>query len=867
MAPPPVAPLQPLQAAPPARTLYVSPSLARSVAPPPTPPPSRPVAVLPPQTVPPIHPSQRRPVRVDRTAQPAGRKRFRWWIAGGVLAAVLAAGAVFVVVYLAMLTPSLPELRTSAQAQVGHTSFVYAANGAELTRFFNENRTWVPYGAIAQTAVDALVAVEDHRFFEHGGVDVVRLFGSAWRTLQGERQGASTITMQLVRNLYPEDIGRAVTIDRKVKEMMTAMKLEQRYTKRQIIEMYLNTVAFGYNAFGIEAAAQTFFSVPSSDLTAPQAATLVGMLRATTRYNPVQRPERALSRRNVVLAKMHEHGYLSGTAYQDARLSALGIQFSTPSKISGVAPHFAEHVRRWAEAWATQRGLDLYSAGLKIYTTLDPHLQQLAQASVDKQMQALQSVVDYEWGRSSPSVLSRSLGPYVRVLGTERSQPFRYFWQRYPDVLRDHVMRTPEYRAHRSNGLNEQVALARIYAQQPKVVDSVKVALSRLDAGMVSIDPLNGHVKAWVGGRDFAADQFDKVAQAKRQPGSTFKPFVYAAALEAGYSPYQYFQDTVRTFYINGARWRPTNSGGSSGRHVMMRTGLSKSINTVTAQLMDDVGVYDVVNLAKSMGIQSDLSYVPSIALGSVEVSLLEMASAYGTISTGGMRREPVFVTRIEDRNGVVLEAFDGHPERAFSEQNAYTLIDMMRGAVDGGTARRLHSTYGLQRLDLAGKTGTTQNSADGWFVLMHPKLVTGAWVGFNDQRITFRSSYWGQGGHNALHLVGDYYAQLLADTSATLSDVRYEKPIGYVEPRRYAAPVVPRADSTMYYNPDTGYWEVDRGQYDRVRRAVTVRDGSGIRYDYDASDEALRPNIDQPLIRPAPPADTTRARRRVIIW
>jgi len=214
-----------------------------------------------------------------------------------------------------------------------------------------------------------------------------------------------------------------------------------------------------------------------------------------------------------------------------------------------------------------------------------------------------------------------------------------------------------------------------------------------------------------------------------------------------------------------------------------------------------------------------------------------------------------------------VLETVDGNPDRVLSEQNAYTLIDRMRGAVDGGTATRLHGEYGLQRLDLAGKTGTTQNSADGWFMLMHPKLVTGAWVGFNDQRITFRSSYWGQGGHNALHLVGDYYARMRDDASVTLSDIRYERPVGYVEPRRYAAPVVPRADSTMYYNPDTGYWEVDRGQYDRVRRAATVRDGSGIRYDYDATDQPLRPNTSQPIIRPAPPADTTRARRRVIIW
>ncbi|GAB5521991.1 MAG: hypothetical protein RhofKO_42420 [Rhodothermales bacterium] len=876
---PPVAPLQPIPSTAPPRTLYVSPSFAQAtpaLAPPSAPPlpphPTRPApqptpspqALLAP-TRPPIHPSQVRRQRPDTA--PTVRKRFKWWVAGSILAAVLVAGIVFVVVYLAMLTPSLPELRTSAQARVGHSSYVYAADGQELTRFFNENRTWVSYDAISQTTIDALIATEDHRFFEHSGVDVVRLFGSAWRTMQGERQGASTITMQLVRNLYPEDIGRAVTIDRKVKEMMTAMKLEQRHGKQAIIEMYLNTVAFGYNAFGIEAAAQTFFGVSASNLNAPQAATLIGMLKATTRYNPVQRPERALERRNVALAKMHEHGYLSDTAYQDARMSPLGLQFSTPSKISDLAPHFAEHVREWAEDWATQRGLDLYSAGLKIYTTLDPNLQQLAQTSVDQQMQALQAVVDYEWGRSSPSVLSRNLAPYVRVLGTERNQPFRYFWQRYPNVLRDHVKRTPEYRAYRSQGLSETVALTRIYSQQPALVDSVKVSLSRLDAGMVSIDPLTGHVKAWVGGRDFTADQFDKVAQAKRQPGSTFKPFVYAAALEAGYSPYQYFQDSVQTFYINGARWRPTNSGGSSGRYVMMRTGLAKSINTVTAKLMDEVGVYDVVNLAKTMGIQSDLSYVPSIALGTVEVSVLEMVSAYGTISTGGTRRKPVFVTRIEDRNGVVLETFDGNPEQVLSEQNAYTLIDMMRGAVDNGTARRLHSEYGLQRLDLAGKTGTTQNSADGWFMLMHPKLVTGAWVGFNDQRITFRSSYWGQGGHNALHLVGDYYANLLDDPSVTLSDMRYEKPVGYVEPRRHAAPVVPRADSTMYYNPDTGYWEVERGQYDRIRRASSVDDGSGIRYDYDANMPAQRPNLDRPIIQPAPPADTTRSQRRVIIW
>ncbi|MDX1739889.1 MAG: transglycosylase domain-containing protein, partial [Rhodothermales bacterium] len=662
------------------------------------------------------------------------------------LAAILATVAVGI--YFLTLTDDLPSLEQLENPDFQLATVAYTADGVELQRYARQNRSWAHFEEISPGVIDALVATEDHRFMDHWGIDIVRTMAIPFHVLRGDPQGGSTLSQQLARNLYNEEIGREVTVERKLKEMVTAVQLERRYTKREIIEMYLNTVEFGNNAFGIDAAARTFFGKTPAELDTLEGATLVGMLQAITRYNPVRNPENARRRRNVVLSQMVKREKITQTFYEAHRDDSVKTSYQSSEITQGLAPYFAEYVRNWTADWGRENGLDIYRDGLVVYTTLDSELQKRAQHSVARYMDPLQKVVDYEWSRRSGYELSTDLDAYTEAADYE---PFAYYWSSNKSTIDSFIRETERYRRLRNEGLDQREAVASL-REDEAFMDSVRANKTRLEAGVVAIEPRTGYVKAWVGGRDLATDWFDHVAIAKRQPGSTFKPFVYTAAIDNGYSPLHELKDS--TFYHVdplGNEWRPGNSGGDSlgsGQMLTLREGLARSKNTITGRLVMLVSPREVAFYARRMGIQSRLEEVPSIALGTSDVSLLELTGSYSTLASGGEYHEPTVVTRIEDRFGNVLYEAEPRPQMAISQETAYVVVDMMRDVIRYGTGVRMRGQFGLGEFDLAGKTGTTQNNADGWFMAMHPELVVGAWVGFNDRRITFRSDWWGQGAH-----------------------------------------------------------------------------------------------------------------------
>ena len=701
----------------------------------------------------------------------------RVMLVAGVAIALLLAGLVWISI---QETPDVDHLRTVRAVQ---PSVVLAADGSELTTLRNVQREWLPLERISPQVVHALIDTEDKRFYEHDGVDFRRTLSAAFRTANGDTQGGSTITQQLVRNLYPEEIGRARTVSRKLREIITAMRIEQRYTKDQILETYLNTVPFLYNVFGIEMAARTYFGKSALELGALESATLVGMLKGTHYYNPVVNPERARSRRNVVLAQMVRGEHLAEADFKRLRREPLQLHFQRQAEPTGSSTHFTEYVRRWLTEWADRNNRDLGADGLVIQTTLDPKMQALAAEAVERQAKVLQAVAEVEWSQPSARLLSKTPAAYEKMQG--KAQPFRYLWTERDTLLDAFLRETPEFR--RAVAADGEAATLRKLKRDPAFVERLQQAKTRLEAGFVAMDPASGEVRAWVGSRDFQRDQYDHVAQAERQPGSTFKPFVYGAALERGLSPDRMYADgPVEIRLTDGRMWRPGDMGGASGRPMSLRDGLVYSRNTITAQVMQDVGVKDVVALAKASGVKrSRLDAVPSLALGTSPVTLLEMVSSYGTIARGGEYREPIVIRSIKDREGRVLAEFSKAPVRVMSERTATELIDMMRGVVSRGTGTAMKSQFRVTA-DIAGKTGTTQNNTDGWFILMHPNLVVGSWVGFNDARVTMRSDYWGQGGHNALLLVGDFFRSAMG---AGMLDVKAAFPRPERPPVIVAAP------------------------------------------------------------------------------
>ena len=596
---------------------------------------------------------------------------------------------VLLLAWLLILIPFTPSTADLRKLRSEVPSVVLSADGVVLAEFKRMNREWVPLAKISKPVVDALIATEDHRFYEHHGIDFRRTVGAVLNTLLGRREGGSTITQQLARNLYPQEIGRSLSLTRKAKEAITALKIEAVYSKDEILETYLNTVPFLYNAFGIEMAARTYFDKSAQRLDVLESATLIGMLKGTSYYNPVLNPERARDRRNTVLAQMVKHGKLEANRAEVLAARPLRVDFERQTEQVGIAPHVAQHIRKWLIAYADREDFDIHADGLVVRTTIDSRLQKAANAAVTRQLQQLQNIAD------------RS-----RRKGEERSL---------------------------------------------------------LQAGFIAVDPRNGQVKSWVGSADFKQEQFDHVNQARRQPGSTFKPFVYGAAFELGLTPQDVFVDEPVSFRDGGTVWTPRDSTPPSYQPMTLRDGLVQSRNSITAQVMQRVGPQRVAELAFNLGVRdSKLEMVPSLALGTSPVTLREMVSAYGTLANNGrFVGEPQLITRVEDRKGRTLVLFTTPQAiEVLPKPRALQLVNVMRGVVDEGTGVAIRTRYGIQA-DVAGKTGTTQDNSDGWFILMHPHLVAGAWVGYNDNRVTMGDS-WGQGARSALPIVGDFFSQAL---------------------------------------------------------------------------------------------------------
>lgn len=691
--------------------------------------------------------------------------------------------------YVYYLFQGLPSFQELENPKTAIASEVRSRDGVVLDRYFIENRTHVSIENISPNVINALVATEDHRFFDHWGVDFQSLMRLPYYWLRQRFEGGSTISQQLARNLYRK-IGFEVTVTRKLREMITAVQIESNYTKREIIEMYLNTVEFSNSAFGIESAARTHYGKPASDLTLSESANLVGQLKAVYAYNPRLFPERAQARRNVVLSQMEKRGFITPEVLGNLIEEPIALDYHPPSKAGRESRYFGEYVRLQVEDWAEENGYDLYSDGLVIYTTIDSRLQQHAEMAVQEKLKEFQGKFENEWTTYG--------GDYMDKL-----------WERYPTFLRSFIRETDRYKNAFSklDTDQESVVFDHLLADSA-FVDSVKHVRTKLQAGFTAIRPDNGHILAWVGGVDFGTQQFDHVYQSKRQAGSTFKPFVYAVAIDNGYMPYHKFSKYPRSFIQpNGRTWDPKDPHVPSGpAMVSLREALARSLNNVTIRLLPEIAGAPETNrtqdlepaarmireMASNFGIDmGDFPPYPSIALGTAEVSLLDMVSAYTTFVNKGVHIEPIAITRIEDKEGnVLVEYFPEMSQEVISPETAYMMVDMMRGVIRGGkdyhgTGVRLRNVYNVQQ-DVAGKTGTTQNSADNWFVAMMPHIVMGAWVGGEDRRIRFPTdnpASIGQGARTALPIVGQFINNVTSDPEAPWSYEAFEPPAGFTMP------------------------------------------------------------------------------------
>ena len=728
-------------------------------------------------------------------------------------------------------SPSLEELENP---KVEQPSEVYTADGVLLGRYFRENRAPVPLSQMSPWLTKALIATEDVRYYDHSGIDAPSLVSTVYYGLRGDKRGGSTISQQLAKNLYKtrnrqsqgslSQVPGVGVVVAKTKEWLTAVELERRYTKQEILQMYFNTVEYGSNAFGIKVAAKTFFSTTPDSLLPEQAAMLVGLLNNPTAFNPRFHPQAATRRRNVVLQRMGQAGFLPVAQAKALQADPIVLHYQVEKHVDGPDTYFRGAISQAANKWCEDNGYDLYRDGLRVYTTLDSRLQDHAEEAVHHRMKQLQQQFDNFWRE-------RNQNPWVDEDGNE-----------LPDFIETQMKRTDTYKrlAVRYQGQPARLDSA-LHAKRPMKVFTWKhddndttLVLSPLDslayykhllqAGMMTMDPFTGSIKAWVGGLDYRFFQYDHVRQGRRQPGSTFKPFVYLTALDNGYSPCDRIRDERVTInYIENGQpmqWQPDNvTREYTGINMTLRSAMARSVNSVTAQLTEKVGWGKVADYAHKVGISSPLLPVPSIGLGSAgDVSVYEMVDAYSTFVNSGFRSEPRIITRIEDRNGNVIQQFDPVQHRAISPETAWLMVYMLRGGMEepGGTSQGLWD-FDIFHKDnqVGGKTGTTSNYSDGWYMGLTKDLVSGIWVGGEDRSIHFYHSQQGEGGRMALPIFGRYMEHVYGDKSLSYDYGPFPKaPPGlkrkYVcyteqEPRRRRAAVDTLAADAMLEQMNNG--------------------------------------------------------------
>ena len=677
----------------------------------------------------------------------------------------------------------MPDLQQLENPKTNLATQIISSDGVVLGKFyFNDNRTPISFDALPNNLVNALIATEDERFFSHSGIDLKGTLRALFYL--GKKGGASTISQQLARQLFVgvRSRNKAQAVLQKFKEWVLAVQLERNYTKKEIIAMYLNVYDFGYTADGIQSAAKIYFNTTPEKLTIEQSATLVGMLKNSSLFNPIRRPARVEQRRNVVLQQMKRNGFISEGEQDSLKLMPLEIDFTPDSHREGLATYFRAYLQKFMRTWTKENpkadgtNYDIFRDGLRIYTTIDSRLQQIGESSVAAHMSNLQKEFFLQ---NTPK-----LNPTAPFLDLREGE--------IDTLLQNTARRSERWRKMRVAGKDEETIWASFKKPVPMEVfswkgdrdtimtplDSIRYYKHFLRASMMSMNPLTGHVKAWVGGFNYKHFQFDQVYQGRRQIGSTFKPFLYATAIDQlRLSPCDILPDALFCIepmkHGNVDAWCPKNSGNKYGQMRTLKNALANSVNTVSARLMDKVGPRPVINLARKMGITSYLPRVPSIALGTPDISLFEMVGAYSTFANKGIYVKPIMISRIEDKNGTVL--FEVVPETTdvLSEESAYVTIDLLKGVTESGSGIRLRhqgadeANYAYKNVvtgypyqfqnPIAGKTGTTQNQSDGWFMGMVPNLVTGVWVGGDDRAVHFEDIAFGQGATMALPIWAMY--------------------------------------------------------------------------------------------------------------
>ncbi|WP_335973106.1 penicillin-binding protein 1A [Gaetbulibacter jejuensis] len=728
-------------------------------------------------------------------------KYIRWfWIV--FLGGILSIGLIFLLASWGVFG-EMPDHTVLENPKTNLATEIISSDGKTLGKFyFDDNRTPVDYSELPKNLVDALIATEDARFYDHSGIDARGTLRAAIKL--GSGGGASTISQQLAKQLFHGE-GSKNIIERvlqKAKEWIIATRLERQYTKEEIIAQYFNIYDFGNNADGIRSASRIYFGKEPQDLNLKESAMLVGMFKNSSLYNPRRNPVGVKNRRNVVLAQMNKYEFIDETVKDSLQKTELDLDYTPETHNAGIATYFREYLRDFMKQWIKDNPKpdgekwSLYNDGLKIYTTIDSRMQQYAEDAVQKHMPRLQAEFDHQ---NTPD--RNPTAPFLELDLDEI------------DALMKRSMRQSERWRHMKYDLKksdkeiiesfDKPTQMEVFSWKGEIdtimkpIDSMRYYKSFLHTGMMSMDPQTGHVKAWVGGVNYKHFQYDHVKQGKRQVGSTFKPFVYATAIDQLHlSPCDTLPNTQITIeankYGNPEPWTAKNSDGKYGGFKTLKNALANSTNTITARLMDKVGPQPVIDMAKNLGVEEEILPVPAIALGTPDLSVYEMVAAYSTFANKGVYNKPVLVTRIEDKNGTVLFQFTPESKDVLSEEVAYVTVNLMEGVTQGGSGTRLRHTwagntqvykeiitgypYGFDN-PIAGKTGTTQNQSDGWFMGMVPNLVTGVWVGAEDRAAHFRHITYGQGASMALPIWGLYMKSCYENPELGISKGNFEKP------------------------------------------------------------------------------------------
>lgn len=670
------------------------------------------------------------------------------------------------------------------------SSDLISADGVSMGRYFRYNRSQVHYNELSSHLVKTLIYSEDHRFYEHAGMDFWAYPRVAWGVLTFKSAGGgSTITQQLAKNLYtlnPELEGPLASLGmwprriiQKTKEWIIAIKLENNFTKEEIITMYLNTSHFGSNAYGIKVASETYFNKQPAQLTVQESAVLVGLLQNPSLFNPHYRPENALKKRNQVLFKLLKHEYISRAEYDSLKSMPIALDYNVQNHNDGLAPYFRTMLRSWLLKWAAEHGFDLYESGLKIFTTIDSRMQRYAEQALSEHMAALQEDFNEQWRLRGSEPWVDQGGYEIENFIDRKAKRLRYYrylkrkYETHPDSV-DILMRTKRpMRVFAWNGARDTLF---------STLDSLRYYNRFLQAGMMAMDPQTGAVRAWVGGIRHKYFKFDNVRSGTRQPGSIFKPFVFGKAIEDGYSPCHTLLDISPVIQLpEGGTWQPPNAEGDygSGDPMTLRHALALSKNSISAQLIEMVRPANVAEFAHRLGISARLNPVPSLALGTSEVSLFEMVAAYASFVNLGIYTEPFFIARIEDKHGNVVESFIPQTRQVMDEKTAYKMVYMLRGGVEerGGTSTGIHPFLTFDN-EVGGKTGTTDKASDGWYLGITNNLVTGVWVGGDEPVIHFPSWIFGAGGKTARPIWEKFMISVYDDPTTGYGKGTFNKPL-----------------------------------------------------------------------------------------